>query len=206
MPRLRDSPGTTLDLMVVSTSRRHCAGVDLASGTLVRGWCESEIDDRLRPYDVVAVTVGGDEDIVPDPSEPEAVVLSGQPRLVGRLAGRRARRLIRPLLHPERAALLGFPGPSTPFWERSPDQPSVAIAQPAGPLTVTFEAGGLWCHFVWGARPQVLACCDPRLAASMMRRRANYVNVRPGTFIVLALEPPVDGQCHKVVEALVPRR
>jgi hypothetical protein len=30
--------------------------------------------------------------------------------------------------------------------------------------------------------------------------------VRPGTHVVVALQPPVEGYCHKVVEALVPRR
>lgn len=206
MPRLLDAPGTTLELMVVSTGQCHCAGIDLASGALVRAWSQQEVDSRLRPYDVVKVTIGGDAEVVPDPAEPEAVVVSGQPALVDRLRGRKAIRLIRPLLHPERSPLLGFTGATVPFWQRSADHPSVTIASPLGPLVVTRENRGLWCHFLWDGRPQVLACGDPRLAASMARMRVDQVDLRPGTFMVVALEPPVEGQCHKVVESLVPRR
>jgi len=192
--------------MVVSTGEHHCAGIDLASGALVRAWSLAPVDQRLRPYDLVTVTVGGDPDVVPDPAEPEAVVISGSPCLVGRLAGRRALRLIRPLLHPERVPLLGFHGPTVPFWERSADQPSVALAAPKGPLAATLDDGSVWCHFIWDGRPQVLACSDPRLEATMGRLGTDVANVRPGTRLVVALQPPVDGHCHKVVEALVPRR
>jgi len=206
MPRLLDAPGTTLRLLVMSTGRRHCVGIDLASGALVRAWSEGEVDHRLRPYDVVAVTLGGPADSLPDPAEPEALVIAGQPALVGHLRGRKALRLVRPLLHPEHTPLLGFNGAAIPFWQRSPDHPSAALASPGGPLVATVESGGLWCHFLWGGRPQVLACADPRLAASMARMATDYVSIRPGAFIVVALEPPVEGQCQKVVEAIVPRR
>lgn len=206
MPRLQDAPGTTLRLMVVSTADRHCAGIDIASGALVRAWSERPVDPQLQPYDLVAVTVASDPDGIPDPAEPEAVVIAGCPALVGRVVGRRADRLMRPLLHPERAPLLGFHGPTVAFWERRPDQPSVAPAEPKGPLMATFEDGAMWCHFLWDGRPQVLACTDPRLAATLHRLGKDATSLRPGTRLVVALQPPVDGQCHKVVEALVPRR
>jgi hypothetical protein len=205
-PRMQDAPGTTLEIMVVSTGERHCAGIDVASGALVRAWSTAPVDQRLRPYDLVSVVVAGDPDVVPDPAEPEAVAIVEPPALVGRLTGRRAKRLIRPLLHPEHAPLLGFHGPTVPFWERRPDQPSVALAELKGPVTATLEDGGFWCHFVWDGRPQVLACADPRLAASMRRMGGDTVRVRQGMYLVVALEPPVEGQCHKVVEALVPHR
>ncbi|HTT91971.1 MAG TPA: hypothetical protein VMF65_20620 [Acidimicrobiales bacterium] len=206
MPRLDDSPGTTLRLMVVSTGNRHCGGIDLASGALVRAWTAYLVDQRLRPYDVVDVTVASDPDLLPDPSEPDAIVIGGPPKLSGRLKGRPAGRLIRPLLHPERAPLLGSYGATVPFWERSPDHPSVALARPKGPLVVTIEEGRLWCHFVWGGRPHVLACDDPRLAASLHRSGRTFAQMRPGAYIVVALTPPVDGHCYKVVEAVVPHR
>ncbi|HTW08804.1 MAG TPA: hypothetical protein VME46_14915 [Acidimicrobiales bacterium] len=204
MPRLQDLPGTVLQLMVVSTGERHCAGIDLASGALVRAWSQFLVDQRLRPYDLVAVTIGDDFDVVPDPSEPEAVVIAGAPELVGRVKGRRAERLIRPLLHPENTPLLGSHGPTVPFWERTPDQPSAALAAPKGPVMATFENGGMWSHFLWGGRAQVLACADPRLAASMQRAGRDTAVLRPGTRLLVALQPPVEGHCHKVVEALVP--
>jgi hypothetical protein len=206
MPRLRDSPGTSLELLVVSTGERHCAGIDLASGALVRGWSPFYVDQRLRPYDIVQVTVGSDPDVLPDPTEPDAIVISGPPRLTGHMAGRPARRLIRPLLHPESVPLLGSPGPTVPFWERRADHPSVAVAEPSGALLVTVEMGGLWCHFSWGGRPHVLPCQDPRLGASLQRRGRRVAEMQPGTNIVVALQPPVSGYCHKVVEAVVPRR
>ncbi len=147
-----------------------------------------------------------DPDLVPDPAQPEAVVIAGHPQPAGRLTGRPAQRLIRPLLHPENTPLLGSHGPTVPFWERRPDHPSVALAEPNAPLVVTAEPEGLWCHFPWDGRPQVLACTDPRLAASLHRARTTITAVRPGTRVVIALQPPVDGYCHKVVEAVVPRR
>jgi hypothetical protein len=204
--RLNDTPGTRLELMVVSTGTHHCVGIDLASGTLVRAWSFSEVDQRLAPYDVVAVTVGGGPDLVPDPTEPDAIVVAGAPTHIGQLTGRRAERLMRPLLHPEKIPLLGFHGPTVPLWERRPDHPSVALARPSSQLVVTAESGGLWCHFVWDLRPQVLACADPRLAAWMLRSNRTRVTMREGTYLVVALEPPVEGVCHKVVEALVPPR
>lgn len=206
MPRLHDSPGTTLRLLIVATGERHCAGIDLVSGALVRAWSQFAVDPRLRPYDIVEVTVANNSDVLPDPTEPDTIVIAGPPRLSGHMAGRPVRRLICPLLHPENAPLLGFHGPTVPFWERRPDHPSVALAEPHTPLVVTAETGGLWCHFSWGGRPQVLACQDPRLAAFFGRTGRKLAEMRPGTDVVVALEPPVEGHCHKVVEAVVPRR
>lgn len=206
MPRLQDTPGTTLRLMVVSTGTRHCAGIDLKSGALVRAWSPAAIDPRIRPYDVVSVTLDADVDLVPDPAEPEAVPLAGPPRLSGRLSGRTAQRLIRPLLHPGQAPLLGFHGPTVPFWDRTPDHPSVALAQPEGALVVTADNDRTWCHFPWARRPMVLACQDPRLEAALARRGRRLATMQAGTLLVVALSPPVDGHCHKVVEAVVPRR
>jgi hypothetical protein len=206
MPRLDDAPGTALRLMVVSTGERHCAGVDLASGALVRAWSAAPVDQRLRPYDVVDVTVADDPDLLPDPTEPDAIAIAGPPKLSGRVKSRVAKRLIRPLLHPEKGPLLGSYSATVPFWERSSDHPSVALAKPDGPLVITLEEGRLWCHFFWARKPQVLACSDPRLAASLQRSGRTFAQMRPGAHIVVALSPPIDGHCYKVVEAVVPRR
>jgi hypothetical protein len=205
-PIRHDRPGTALRLMLVATGERHCIGVDLASGALVRAWSSRPVDSRLQPYDLVEVVVANDPDLVPDPAQPEAVPTAGAPHLLGCLTGKPALRLVRPLLHPENTPLLGSHGPTVPFWERRPDHPSVALAEPGAPLVVTAEPDGLWCHFPWDGRPQVLACTDPRLAASLYRTRRTATGVRPGTHLVVALQPPVDGYCDKVVEALVPRR
>lgn len=204
--RLHDAPGTTLHLLVVATGPTHCAGIDLQSGTLVRAWAPVPLDQRLSPYDVVRATIAADDELVPDPAEPEAVALAGAPELAGRLTGRPAQRLLKPLLHPGNVALLGFHGPTVPFWERRPDHPSVAVADPKARVVVTVEQGDLWCHFQWTGKPLVLLCLDPRLRAALHRGRRSVASMRPGTLMVVALTPPVDGHCHKVVEALLPRR
>jgi hypothetical protein len=192
--------------MVASTGPSHCAGIDLRSGALVRALSPRAVDQRLRPYDLVEVTVAPDLGDAPDPCEPETVAIDGAPALVGRRTGRPAQRLIRALLHPDKTPLLGFRGPTVTYWERAPGQPSVAVAEPQGPLMVTLDGNGMRCHFIWGKRPQVLACKDPRLAATLQRAGRDCAQMRTGTYLVIALEPPVGGLCDKVVEALIPRR
>ena len=206
VPRLRDAPGTMLRLLVMSTGPRHCAGIELTSGALVRAWAPTPVDQRLRPYDVVSVMVVDRSELVPDPAEPEGVAIAWPPKLAGRLTGRPARRLIRPLLHPDHEPLLGFLSPALPFWERRADHPSMALVEPRPPLVVSLEADILACHFSWQSRRQVLQCLDPRLAASFERSGRQWALLRPGTLFVVALGPPVAGHCHKVVEAAVPPR
>ncbi|MGH9105866.1 MAG: hypothetical protein ACRDZX_08530, partial [Acidimicrobiales bacterium] len=79
-------------------------------------------------------------------------------------------------------------------------------AQPEGRLVAAVQGATLWCHFMWAGRPQALACTDPRLAAWLQCTRRHRAHLRPGSYLVVALEPPVRGQCHKVVESVVPRR
>jgi hypothetical protein len=206
MPRLHDEPGTVLRLLVVATGPRHCVGVDLESGALARAWSPGPLRPGTAPYDIVKVTLSGDEDLVPDPTEPEAVPLESPPEVDGHMSARAARRLIRPLLHPAKGALLGSHGATVPFWERSPDRPSVAVAEPPGGVLVTMDSGQLWCHFRWSCVPHVLACRDPRLEAALHKRGRRAARLRPGTLTVVALSPPLEGHCHKVIEAVLPRR
>ena len=128
------------------------------------------------------------------------------PKLAGRMTGRTARRLIRPLLHPENTPLLGFHGPAIPFWERKPDHPSVALAEPQSGVVVTLHEDSLWCHFLWGGRPQVIGCVTPAWRGPWRGYVAPNARIKPGGVLVVALSPPADGHCYKVVEAVVPRR
>jgi len=81
LPRVQMAAGVTLNLLVVAADGRQCAGVDMDSGALVRAW-SPEPGGRVNPYDVVEVTLDEDVDAVPDPAEPEAVMLVGPPRPV----------------------------------------------------------------------------------------------------------------------------
>lgn len=209
VPRLEPEPGTILSLMVLAAGTSHCAGVDLDTGVLVRAWWDAPAPGAagppMRPFDVAEVVVAGDEDAVPDPSEPEALVLAGPPAPAGRVPGRRAERLLRPLLHPGHAPLLHSHGPTVPFWERRADHPSIALVEVPGGVHLHRERGYLGCRFVWRGTERELPCLDRRVAAAMDRdgRRHLVVDRRPR--LLVALTPPIDGHCHKVVEAVLPR-
>ncbi len=206
MPHLSLVPGKTLRLLVMSTGPRHCAGIDLASGALLRAWSPAPVDRRLRPYDLVDVTVAANTDLVPDPCEPEGLATAGPPQLVGRLTGRPARRLISPLLHPERQPLLGSHGPAVPFWERSGDHPSIALVRPPRPLIVRVEGGPQWWRLQLEGRAHGHASTHPPPAPQREEGGQSLALLREGTLLVVALAPPANGHCHKVVEAVVPPR
>jgi hypothetical protein len=205
VPRLRAAPGTTLELLVLAADGGQCAGVDLDSGALVRAWSAQPSHQPLRPYDVVAVILAADIDAVPDPSEPEALVCDGPPEPVGRITGRRAERLLRPLLHPSGQPLLGLHAPAVPFWERRPDHPSIALVAPTGPIQLRRDGGYLACRFGWQGAMRELACLDRRVAAAMDHAGRTRLVAGKGDRLVVALTPPIDGHCHKVVEAVLPR-
>jgi hypothetical protein len=214
LPRLDDSPGATLELLVLAANHRYCAGVDLASGALVRTWSPAGLRQPLRPYDTAQVTLAAAIDCIPDPSEPEGLPLVSPPEPTGRLGGRRVERLLRPLLHPGHEPLLGTHAPAVPFWERRPDRPSIAVVQPEGaggrlvgePPAVLARSGPyLACRFLWRGTAIELPCVDRRAAAAMDRAGRRRMGVDRGTRLVVALNPPIDGHCHKVVEAVLPR-
>jgi hypothetical protein len=202
---LETRPGTVLELLVVAVDGEQCAGVDLASGTLVRAWSPAPVDRGLRPYDVVEATLTRDFDRLPDPSEPEGVVLDAPPERIGRLKGRRAERLLRPLLHPRNEPLLGFHAPAVAFWERRADRPSITLVDPEGPVVLERGDGYLGCRLYWRGRLHELPCLDRRMAAAMDRAGRRQAQLRRGDRLVIALTPPIDGHCHKVVESILPR-
>ncbi len=111
------------------------------------------------------------------------------------------------MLHPERAPLLGYVWGDGAFLGTEPRPPVCSAGRsPKAHSWSPCEEGRFWCHFLWGGRPHVLASEDPRLAASLRRSGRTFAQMRPGAYIVVALSPPVDGHCYKVVEAVVPRR
>ncbi|MHB1535266.1 MAG: hypothetical protein ACYC1D_11805 [Acidimicrobiales bacterium] len=205
VPRLAATAGATLELLVLAADGGQCAGVDLASGALVRAWSSEPVPEPLWPYDVVTVTVDGDPDALPDPAEPEALVLAGPPEAVHRITGRRAERLLRPLLHPVGRPLLGTHAPAVPFWERRADHPSIALVAPEGRISLWRDDGYLACRFVWQGVERELPCLDRRRAAEMDRSGRTCAIGDKGDRLVVALTPPIDGRCVKVVEGVLPR-
>jgi hypothetical protein len=210
--RRTDTPGTQLDILVLAVDADHIAGVDLASGAMVRAWSPPArrlaprgSEGRLTPYDVVRGTLAPDVDQVPDPSQPEAVLLASAPEQVGRLRRRRAERLLRPLVHPAGQPLLGSHGPTVPFWERTPDHPSIALVEPETQALIYARPERLTCRFRWRDRFVDLPFLDPWVGDMMVRTGCWRLTSRWGERLVVALTPPIDGHCHKVVTTLLRR-
>ncbi len=201
-----NTPGTQLKLLVLAVDVDQCAGVDLASGALVRAWYPEPVDLDMRPYDVVIGTIDDSADLLPDPTEPEAVVIAGPPSYVGRITGRQAERYLRPLVHPPGQPLLGSYGPAVAFWERTPDHPSIALVEPEAPAAVVRDQDGwLSCAFRWRGLKLELPLVDRRVANALAGTGQTIATTGKGDRLVVALTPPIDGHCHKVVAALLPR-
>jgi hypothetical protein len=205
LPRVRVAPGVTLNLLVLATDDHQCAGVDVASGAMVRAWSHEPNQIRLEPYEVVEVTLAEDTDALPDPAEPEGVVLASPPQPVSRMSRRRCERLLRPLLHPHGQPLLGLAAPVVQFWERRSDHPSIALVEPEGPVVLMRDKPYLACRFGWQGHERELPCLDRRLAAAMDRSGRSHLLAGKGDRLVVSFTPPIDGRCHKVVEAVLPR-
>jgi hypothetical protein len=205
VPRVTVAPGAVLELLVLAADGSHCAGVDLASGALVRAWSPLPSPTPLRAYDVVAVTLADDADAVPDPWQPESLVLEGPPEPVRRMSGRRTERLLRALLHPTGQPLLGETSPAIPFWERRADHPSIALVEPEGRISLWRDGAYLSCRFAWLGHERELPCLDRGIAAMMDRSRRARMLAAKSDRLLVALTPPIDGRCHTVVEAVLPR-
>lgn len=202
--------GTEVRLLVLASGPGGCAGVDLASGALVRAHYSSPAAAAFDPYDVVSAELAADDQIA---FAPDSIVVAPVPRKAGQLAGRRATRLLRPLLHPAGQHLLGSIGPAVPFWTLRADRPSLALVNPAGGLEVERAVDGLRCRFRWRRVSYDLPLDDPRLAGALShpaaarltgRTLARAVGWAPHSVLV-ALTPPRKGYCYKVVAALLAR-
>lgn len=148
------SAGAQLLVLVLSCTVEDTIGIDLASSAMVRlrvPWRESTVPD-LAAFDVVEVTLSSDPER-DDTAQPEAVTLDHLPRLVGTLRGGTVRRRLRKLQAPPDGPLLGFRGPSAPYWELRGNRPSVALIVPErGPqLLRRRDDGTTWVRFGWSA-------------------------------------------------------
>jgi hypothetical protein len=203
-------PGAELRLLVLSAGSREVIGVDLASGAFVRARAPGTA--WLSPFEVASGRLARSEP-VETPHAPESVDLSTALTPVGRLSRRRVERYLRPLVHPRHQQLLGFPEPALPFWAMSGDRPSVALVIPAAGPAVVRTAEGWRCRFLWRTHDHDLPLADAHVIAALVatgRTRftgedlTRALDRRPHR-ILIAVADPVDGVCHKVAAALLPR-
>lgn len=211
LPTRTTQPGSTLDLMVLADGPEGCAAVDVRSGSLVRATYPGRLERPLTAFDIVRAVLAEDPD-GPDPTQPEAVALATTPELVGRMRGRRARRLLGPLALPAGADPFGFPGSATPYWLVPGDRPSLALLRPQSGPVLSVAEGVLMCRFGWRsvdlelpvvdrvARRALAAVGAARLGGQLL---SSALGFSPSQ-LVLALTTPHEGRCYKVVAGLLP--
>jgi len=215
-PLLSFSPGQTLYVLVLACTPEDTTGIDLASGALVRlrvPWPEDQPPD-LASFDVVEATIDSYPD-ADDLAQPEAVSVRGLPRQIGKLHGRGVRKMLQRLQAPIDGPLLGFRGPSAPYWEFAGDRPSVAlIVATRGPqLFRRHDDGTTWVRFGWERDDVWLICADAHANRSLVSARrerlagkdmATALGFKPH-YLLTALSKPYEGHCYKTCVAILPR-
>lgn len=198
-----------LRLLLLTSTPTGAAGVDLDSGALLRTqWTEPA--PVFSTYELIeAEGLGGDD--LPFPRD---MVAAARPTSVGRMRGRKAERLLRPLGHPTTQPLLGTATSTLTYWTLPADAPSVALVSPgAGPVVERSRASDMRCRFRWRRLDHDLPLDDPRLEERLSHPTATRLagatlaralGWKPERLLV-ALRPPVDGRCEKVVSGLLPR-
>ena len=214
--RVPTAGGSTLHLLVLSSTSEDTTVVDLATRTVMRvrvPWPEGHEPD-ISTFDVVEVTLADDPER-DDLAQPEATTVADLPRHVGTLRGRHLRKLLRRLVASPDGPLLGFPGPSAPYWEFRGFRPSVALIEPTRrPQLIRRQAdGSTWVRFGWD-RDDVWLPVEDRNAARALdaarRERlsgkslATALGFEP-QYLLVTVSPPRDGHCYKVCAAVLPR-
>jgi hypothetical protein len=219
LPQRAALAGHELTMVVLAATPEGCMGIDLDSGALVRASVPGLWTEPVSPYEVVTATMADPAELVFDPAQPEAVLLEGAPQVVGRLPGRRIDRLLRLLRHPRHGQLLGWAGPAILYWTLEGDHPSAALLDLTIDPVVLSRAPapgrpeGPRCRFSWAGRTLEFPITDRRLTAALRRSElpilsgsalTDAVGGRP-RYLLVALTPPVNGHCYKVVAAVLPR-
>jgi hypothetical protein len=214
--RVPTAGGSTLHLLVLSSTLEDTTVVDLATRTVMRvrvPWPEGHEPD-ISTFDVVEVTLADDPER-DDLAQPEATTVADLPRHVGTLRGRHLRKLLRRLVATPDGPLLGFPGPSAPYWEFRGFRPSVALIEPTRrPQLIRRQADGTtWVRFGWD-RDDVWLPVEDRNAARALdaarRERlsgkslATALGFEP-QYLLVTVSPPRDGHCYKVCAAVLPQ-
>ena len=203
-------------MLVLACTPDDITAVDLASGAVLRlrvDWPEGHAPD-LVPFDLAEATLAADPER-DDLAHPEAATAGGLPRQIGTLRGRKVRRVLGDLAAPPDGPLLGFQGPSAPYWEFRGARPSVALITPTrGPFLLRRRAtNSTWVRFGWGRDDVWLPVEDARATRALDAARrdrlagkdlAVALGFRPH-YLLTALSRPRDGHCYKVVSAFLPR-
>jgi hypothetical protein len=215
-PRADLSGGAELSVLVLASTPEDTAAVDLASGALIRlrvPWPQGHQPD-LAAFDVVEVQLAEDPE-TDDLAQPEAATAAGLPRHVGTLRGRRVRRLLQALAASPDGPLLGFPGPSAPYWEFRGQRPSVALLVPSrGPQFIRrHHEGSTWVRFGWDREDVWLPVESPEATRALDAARrdrlsgkalASALGFHPH-YLLVGLTRPRHGYCVKVCTAVLPR-
>lgn len=211
----------SIQVMVLSIDPTDLIGADMTSGVMVRARVPVPAGERSAPPAELPAPFASvearlaDPPGLDDPSQPETLILSSAPTPAGTVGKRRARRLIDPLLVSPRGPLLGFPGPAARYWTFNGASPSVVLVRLAGDLLV-YRSGtgnGAAVRFTWRGGQDRLPLGDPGALAALEASRADRLGpdalrralgIRP-RYVLVALTPPIDGNCYKVVKRILPR-
>jgi hypothetical protein len=214
--RVPTAAGSTLHLLVLSSTLEDTTVVDLATRTVLRvrvPWPEGYEPD-ISTFDVVEVTLADDPER-DDLAQPEATTVADLPRHVGTLRGRHVRKLLRRMVATPDGPLLGFPGASAPYWEFRGFRPSVALIEPTrSPQLIRRSAdGSTWVRFGWDREDVWLPVEDRRAARALDAARRERLSGKSLSsalgfepqYLLVTVSPPRDGHCYKVCAAVLPR-
>ncbi len=210
------TPNSTMYGLVLGSTSDSTTVIDLASKAIVRWrvpWPEFSISD-LEAFDVVEGVLANDIERN-DLAQPEAITLGDLPRRLGTYHDRQIRKWFEELATPADGPLLGFRGPSAPYWEFRAERPSVAlIGADRGPqLLRREEDGSTWVRFGWYGDDVWLICEDHHAIRAIEATRrdslvgrdlATALGFRP-MYVLTTLTQPIDGHCYKSCTALLPR-
>jgi len=210
------SGGETVHVLVLGCTIDDTIGIDLSSRALVRlrvPWSQDHPPD-LAAFDVVEATLAENPES-DDLAQPEAVTVSALPRQVGTLRGREVKKMLLRLQAPIDGPLLGFRGPSAPYWEFNGDRPSAAlIVASRGPQLIHRPGEGTtWVRFGWERDDVWLTCEDRHASRSLVAARreelagkdmATALGFKPH-YLLTALSRPYEGHCYKTCVAILPR-
>lgn len=169
---------------------------------------------EISAFDVVVMLATSANESL-DPTHPEAVAIASHPRMENQLRRRHIRRHLAGLVAPERGPLLGFRGPSTPYWSLTGSHPSVALVELRHDVQLFRQAGENYprVRFQWGRSEERLPLLDPTPARAMdLHERTNpgkmlieeVLGFQPA-YLVACITPPIEGYSYKVAVALLPK-